>query len=89
MIIVLTPIYLAVLGLKIYSTIVRAQKIDGCFFKTFDIVISSFKVLDKLVKTCFFYEICLLANINLKVIFGMTFFIFSNANIQFAAKKFT
>ena len=44
----MTPAYAAVLGLKICSIAVRAQKIDGSFLKTFGIVIASFQDKDKL-----------------------------------------
>ena len=38
----MTPVYAAVLGLKVYFTAVGAQKIDSSSFKTFDIFIASF-----------------------------------------------
>ena len=39
---VMALVYAAKLGLKVYYTNVRAQKIDGSIFKTFVIVLASF-----------------------------------------------
>ena len=52
----MTPAHTSKLGLKVYFTNVRAQKIDGSIFKTFGIVLASFQVKDKLKKARFFQE---------------------------------
>lgn len=44
----MTSIYAAKLGLKIQSINVKAQKIDGSTFKTFEIVLASFQIEEKL-----------------------------------------
>lgn len=44
----MTPAYAANLGLKVWSTNVRAQKIDDSIFKTFGMVLASFQIKDKL-----------------------------------------
>lgn len=40
--------YTSKLGLKIYHTNIRAQKIDGSSLKTFGIVLASFQIEDKI-----------------------------------------
>ena len=51
-------------------------------------VIAGFQILDKLGRACFFQETFLLAVISIEVVFKIFFLTFSNANIQFAKKKF-
>lgn len=79
--------YILKLGLKIFHTNVRAQKIDGFIFKMFGIVLPSFQVKNKRERAYFFQKILLLANINIEVILKIFFFTVSNTNIQFAEKK--
>ena len=52
-------------------------------------ILASFQVEDKLGKARFFQEMFLLADLNIEVVLGVPFLILSNANIQFARKKFT
>ena len=66
---------------------VGTHKINGPWLKTYYMVIATFQVLDKLGYFYFFQKTFLLAKISIKVDIGMFFFIFSNANIQFAKKK--
>lgn len=40
----ITPTYIAKLSLKIRYINIRAQKIDGSIFKTFEIVLTNFKI---------------------------------------------
>ena len=47
-------VYALKLGLKIYLTNVKAQKIDGSTLKTFKIVLASFQIEDKLGRTWYF-----------------------------------
>ena len=49
----MTPIYIWKLGLKIYSINIGMQKIDSYTFKTFEIVLTSFQVNNKLEKAWF------------------------------------
>lgn len=51
---VMTSTYVAKLSLKVCRTNVRAQKIDGSTFETFEMVLVSFQVEDQLKKACFF-----------------------------------
>ena len=44
----MTLAYTSKLALNIYSTNVKAQKIDGSTIETFEIVLASFQVEDKL-----------------------------------------
>lgn len=80
----MTQTYASKLGLKVYPTNIRAQKIDGSTLITFEMVLVNFQVEDKLGKAWFFQETFLVANTILEVILGMLFFIFSRIDIQFA-----
>ena len=51
---IMTTVYVAKLGFKIYSTTVKVQIIDNLFLKTYKMVIISVQVLDKLNKAYFF-----------------------------------
>ena len=73
--------YVSKLGLKVHSTDVRAQKIDGSTLKTFGMILASFQVKDKLGKARFFQKSFLLADISAKVVLGMLFLTFNNANV--------
>ena len=81
------PAYAAHLGLKVRVTDVGAQKIDRSSLATYDMVIADFQVIDKLYRSWFFQETFLLANINMKVVLGIFFLIFSNADKQFTKKE--
>ena len=83
----MTPGYVSKLDLKVRPTNVGVQKIDGSTVKTFEMVLASFQLEDKLGLTRYFQETFLLADINRKVVLGMPFLILSNANIQFAKKE--
>ena len=81
--------YKSTLGLKVYHTDVKAQKIDGSTLKIFGMVLASFQMEDKLRKVRFFQETFLLADISAEIVLGMPFLTLSNANIQFVKKKLT
>ena len=85
----MTPAYALKLGLKVHTTNVGAQKINGSTLETFRIVLASFQVEDKLGRTRYFQETFLLADISVEVVLGMPFLTLSNANIQFTKKKLT
>ena len=80
----MTSRYISKLGLKVRSTNVEVQKIDGSIFEMFEIVLASFQIKNTLGKAQFFQEIFLLANFNVEVVLGMPFLTLSNANIKFA-----
>lgn len=48
------PAYIAVLGLRIYSINVKAQKIDESIFSTYKMMLASFQIEDKYGKVRFF-----------------------------------
>ena len=83
----MTPAYASKLGLKVHTTDVGAQKIDGSTLETFGMVLASFQVEDKLGRTRYFQETFLLADISVEVVLGMPFLTLSNADIQFAEKE--
>lgn len=84
---VMTPAYVAKLGLKVRSTNMQAQKIDGSTLKTFGMVLVSFQVKEKLGRPRFFQEIFLVAKTSMTIIFDISFLIFSNADILFKEIK--
>ena len=71
------------------KTDIDGQKIDNSSLDIYRIIIAIFKLLDKLGYSCFFQKTFLFAKISIKVVFSMLFFIFSNADAQFAEKDFT
>ena len=85
----MTPAYVAHLGLKVRVTDVGGQKIDGSSLATYGMVIAAFQVVDKLGRSRFFLETFLLVDISMKVVLGMPFLTFSNADVQFAKKELT
>ena len=64
----MTPEYTLKLGLKVRSTDVEAQKIDGSTFKTFQIVLTSFQVEDMLERIWFFQKTFLFADFSIKIV---------------------
>ena len=85
----MNPDYAWKLGLKIWRTNVRAQKIDGSALETFEMVIADFQVEDKASRPWFFQETFLVADTKFKVILGMLFLKISNADMSFGEKTLT
>ena len=83
------PAYTKKLGLRIWKTNVKVQKIDGSSLNTFGIVIAGFQIEDKLERVRFFQETFLVADIRMDIVFGIPFFTLSNADLWFAEKKLT
>ena len=77
----MTAAYVSKLGLQVRRTNVGAQKIDGSTLETFEIVLASFQVEDKLRRARFFQKTFLLADINMEVVLEMPFLTFSNVDI--------
>ncbi len=85
----MTPAYATKLDLTVRKISVGAQKIDGLLLETYGIVSASFSLQDSLRRVRFFEETFLLANISMKMVLGMLFLAFSNADFQFDAEKLT
>ena len=60
---VMSPVFASQLGLRIWKTNVRAQKIDGTTLETYKIVVFTFSLLDKDGRERFFEESILLADV--------------------------
>ena len=75
------------IGLKIWKTNVGAQKIDGTTLKSYEMIVSTFSLLDKDNRERFFEESFLLADIKLDKVLGIPFLTMSNADIDFQAKR--
>ena len=73
--------YASKLDLKVRSTNIGMQKIDGSTLEMFKMVLASFQVEDKLRRPRFFQKTFLLADFSVEVVLGMPFLTFSNANI--------
>ena len=71
------------LGFVIQNTNVEAQKIDGTTLETYEMVVSTFSVLDKDGRERFFEKSFLLANVKPKIILEMLFVTINNADIDF------
>ena len=69
------------LGLKICSINVKMQKINDSIFKTFEMILTSYQIENKLEKAWFFEETFLLADFNIELVIRMHYFILNNANI--------
>ena len=85
----ITSTYAAYLGLKVRVTNVGMQKINESSLAIYNIVIAAFKVVDKLNCSRLLQKTFLLANINMKVVLGILFFIFGNADVPFTEKELT
>ena len=85
----MTLAYVAHLGLKAKMTNIDIQKIDRFSLATHGMVIALFQIVNKLVRSYFFQEICLLVNISMKIVLGISFLALNNADIQFAEKDLT
>ena len=85
----MTLAYAKKLGLWIQKTDIKAQKSNGSSLDTFQMVITGLQVIYKLNKIPFFQKKNLLANTNMKIILGMLFLTFNNADVQFIVKEFT
>lgn len=79
--------YITNLGLKVWSTNIKAQKADDSIFQTFEMALTSFQVKDKHEKAWFFQEIFLVADISMAVILSMSFLAFSNVDMLFVKQK--
>ena len=66
----------------IWSTNFGTQKTDDTMLHTYKMVIAVFLVMDKANKIRLFEKTFLVANVSLKVVFGILFFILSNANVD-------
>ena len=86
---IMTLAYAKQLGFQVRKTNVITQKIDSSLLQTFEMVIASFQVKDKLDRARFFQKLFLLAETNMEMVLKMPFLTFNNADIQFAEKKLT
>ena len=71
------------LGFAIWKTNVEAQKIDGTTLETYEMIVSTFFVLDKDDRERFFEESFLLANVKPEIFLEMPFLTMSNVEIDF------
>ena len=83
----MTPACTSKLSLWVYRTNIEVQKIDSSILKTFEMVLASFQVEDKLGRTRFFQETFLLANISTEIVLGKSFLTLSNIDVQFVEKE--
>ncbi len=74
------------LGFKINKTNIGAQKIDGTTLETYEMIVSTFSVLDKDGRERFFEESFLLADVKPNIVFKMPFLTISNVDVDFQAR---
>ena len=77
----MTPAYTLKLGLKIYPTNIGAQKIDGFTLETFEMILASFQVENKLGRARIFQKTFLIADINIEIVLDMLYLTLSNADV--------
>lgn len=77
----MTLAYAWKIGLWLCYTNVGAQKINGFTLKTFQMVLASFQIEDKLGRAQILQEILLRAHINMGVVLRMPFLTLSNTDI--------
>ena len=75
------------LGLLIGPTDVEVQKIEGTTLDTHGMVVAACSMVDKANQEKFFEKTFLMANISPEIVFGILFFIFSDADIDFLGQK--
>ena len=66
---------------------INIQKIDDIILDTYKMVIVAFSITDQANWIIFFKKTSLVANVSLKVIFEIVFFILNNINVDFLEKK--
>ena len=71
------------LDLPIRSTDIKVQKIDGTTLDTYGMIVTAFLVTNKTNQVWFFEETFSMANVSPEVVFGMLFFILSDADVDF------
>lgn len=84
---VISPTFAKNLGLWVWRIEIGAQKNDGSSPKTFEIVRASFSIDNKSIRSSFFEETFLIANININIVLIMFFLILSNLQINFLEQK--
>lgn len=85
----MTSIFALKLSFKVCHINVKAKRIDGINFKTFEIVLASFQIKNKLGLAKHFQKTFLLANTNIEIVLEIFFMTFSSAEISFTEKKIT
>ena len=75
------------IGLPIWPTDVRAQKIDSTMLDTYGMVVAAFIMVDKANRVRCFEETFLEANVSPEVVFGMFFLTLSGADVDFLDRE--
>ena len=78
-------IFASQLGLKIWKTNIRAQKIDGTTLETYEMIVFTFSLSDKDDRERFFEKSFLLADVKPDTVLGIPFLTMSNADVDFQA----
>ncbi len=73
------------LGLKIWKTNIGAYKINGTILEIYEMVVSTFSVLDKDGRKKFLEKSFLLGGVKPNIVLGILFLTMSNVNIDFQA----
>ena len=81
------PTFAKKLKLSIKPINIGAQKIDDITLDMYGIVFIAFLITDKVNQARFFEKTLLVVNVSLKIVFGIFFFILSNAKIDFLNRK--
>lgn len=84
----INPTFAKKLGFWVWKTKVKAQIINNSTVKTFEMVISSFLINDKIKNSQFFEETFFLADININIALSMFFLTLSKVEINFFEWEF-
>ena len=86
---IITPAFVAKLGLSIQLIGIGAQKTDRSALKMYGMVIAGFSIWDKMGKIRFFEQSFLLADISMEVVLGIILLVLNNVDIKFNTESFT
>ena len=84
---IMSQVFAHQLGLTIQKTNFRAQKIDGTTLETYEMVVSTFSILDRDGRERLFEKSFLLADVKPEIVLGMLFLTMNNADVDFQARN--
>ena len=84
---VMHPSFAKQLGLSIQPIDVGAQKIDSTMLDIHGMIVAAFLVVDRANQVKFFEKTFLVANVSLKIVFGMPFLTLSSADVNFSGRE--
>ena len=84
---VIHPAFIEKLGFTVQSTNIGTQKINTTILKIYRMVLVVFLMIDKANRIKFFEKTFLIVYVSPNIVFGMSFFILSDIDINFPKKE--